>query len=105
MGSDDLNKMMGDINASYARMVKVGAQAERDKLMPYFLAIIAAYDRAQLDPAAKIPTGLMLAVEAARQLQDGANPYAERRATPRYQPRRDGGDDMSVKGAPLRPGE
>lgn len=40
--------------------------AEIDRLRDQITAILAAYDRALLDPAARIPTLLHAAIEAAR---------------------------------------
>ena len=39
---------------------------EKDLLRSHLFAVVAAYDRAMLDPAARIPTILHAAIEAAK---------------------------------------
>lgn len=62
-----LTRVANSLAASHARMLSVGAEAERERLLPYFHAIFVAFERAATMPQAKIPTVLTAAIVAAKE--------------------------------------
>lgn len=62
----ELQETMNRLADTHANLVKAGMAHEREKLLPLFAAIFAAYDRAAADPAAVLPTPLSVAIYVAR---------------------------------------
>lgn len=67
--SDDiyLTRVANSLAASHARMLSVGAEAERERLLPLFRAIFAAFERAATMTEARIPSVLTAAIVAAKE--------------------------------------
>jgi hypothetical protein len=98
MGNAFDASFLHDLAASHANMVKVGAEAERNRIRSVVSALEREYRKAQDDEKARIPTALSLAIEAMIALRpQGASPYAERRMQPRE-------GDMTTHGEILKPG-
>jgi hypothetical protein len=73
----ELEQMIGDVINASAESVRVGMRAERARLLPALQAIFMAFDRAQEDAGAKLPSSLTAAIVAARSV---VGPLLEERA-------------------------
>lgn len=84
----DMSRFASDLAQVQGRMVKAAVQGERNYTHPYLNAIFKAFDLAEKDANARIPSPLMAAITAARRALGECAPahsFEDRRKYPRTQ--------------------